>query len=209
MNILAICFDADGVVVNPQKQFSRHLAQEHGISPAMTRSFFEGVFNDCLVGKANLKAVLPPFLKDWGWEGSVDEFIQIWLLTDHVVDGRLLKAIHSLRSNGLICCLTTSQERNRAEYMKAKMGFQEIFDQLFFSCEIGWQKPHHTYYQRVEQALNVDKGSILLWDDARSNVEAARECGWNAELYTNFDEFEQSIKHYGINLAVAQPGAQP
>ena len=203
MTIKAICFDADGVVVNPHKQFSQYLAQAHGISPAMTRGFFEGVFNDCLVGKANLKDVLPAFLKDWGWEDSVDDFIQTWLLRDHVVDGRLLTAIHRLRSNGLICCLTTSQERNRAEYMKTKMGFQSIFDQLFFSCEVGWQKPHHAYYQHVENVLNVDKGSILFWDDARSNVEAARECGWNAELYTNFDEFEQSIKQYGINLASA------
>jgi hypothetical protein len=48
----AICFDADGVVVYPQLQFSRYLNQKYGISPEMTREFFRGVFNDCLVGKA-------------------------------------------------------------------------------------------------------------------------------------------------------------
>jgi hypothetical protein len=46
--IKAICFDADGVVVNPQMQFSKYLERERGISPQMTQGFFHGVFNDCL-----------------------------------------------------------------------------------------------------------------------------------------------------------------
>ena len=196
VTIKAICFDADGVVVNLQMQFSKLLKEEHGISPEMTRSFFRGVFNDCLVGKANLRDVLPPFLNEWGWKGSVDEFIDTWLLTDHVLDGRIITAIQNLRRNGMICCLATSQERNRAEYMKTRMGFQDVFDHLFFSCEVGWQKPQHAYYQYVEKTLNLEKESILFWDDFRVNVEAAREFGWNAELYTDFDEFEKIIKKY-------------
>lgn len=184
-------------------QFSRHLEQEHGISPNLTRVFFQGVFNDCLVGKANLKDVLPVFLNNWRWKGSVDEFICTWLLTDHVVDVRIVKAIHSLRRRGVICCLATSQEYNRAEYMKTKMGFQAVFDHLFFSCEIGWQKPQAAYYRHVEKTLALDKGTILFWDDSRINVEAARACGWNAEIYADFDEFERITEEYLANTASA------
>jgi len=196
MTIKAICFDADGVVVNPQKQFSRHLEKEHGISPSMTQNFFCGVFNDCLVGKASLREVLPPFLKEWKWKGSVDKFINTWLLIDHVVDDRIINSIQSLRRNGIICCLATSQEHNRAEYMKSKMGFQGMFDQLFFSCEIGWQKPDCTYYRHIEKILNLEKGSILFWDDSTLNVKAARECGWSAEIYNDFSAFEEITKKY-------------
>jgi putative hydrolase of the HAD superfamily len=196
MTIKAICFDADGVVINPQKQFSRRLEKEHGISPSMTQKFFCGVFNDCLVGKANLKEVLPTFVKEWGWKGSADEFINTWLLTDHVVDDRIINAIQTLRRNGIICCLATSQEHNRAEYMKCKMGFQDMFDHLFFSCEMGCQKPDHAYYRHIEKILNLEKGSILFWDDASLNVKAARECGWNAEIYNDFSAFEKITKKY-------------
>jgi putative hydrolase of the HAD superfamily len=196
VTIKAICFDADGVVVNPQLQFSRHLEREHGISPEMTRSFFRGVFNDCLVGRANLKDVLPTFLRDWGWKGSVDEFINTWLLTDHVVDIRLIDVIQGLRRSRVICCLATSQEYTRAGYMRTNMGFQDVFDHLFFSCEIGWQKPNHAYFQHIEKMLNLEKESILFWDDSHLNIEAARECGWNAEIYNNFNEFEKTIKKY-------------
>jgi len=177
-------------------QFSKYLREEHGVSPEMTQSFFRGIFNDCLVGKANLSEVLPTYLQDWKWKGSVDEFIATWLERDHVVDLRLISEIQRLRQSGIICCLATSQERNRAEYMKTKMGFEDAFDYLFFSYEVGWQKPDRAYYQHIEKMLALEKDSILFWDDLEKNVRAAREFGWNAEVYTEFGEFEKTMKKY-------------
>ena len=209
MTIKTICFDADGVVVNPQFQFSRRLEKEYGISPGMTQGFFRGVFNDCLIGKAQLEDVLPTFLSEWGWKGSVAEFINAWLLTDHVVDVRVINAVKSLRQNGIICCLATSQEYNRAEYMRTRMGLQDAFDHLFFSCEIGWQKPHHAFYQHIETALNLEKKSILFWDDSEVNVEGAREFGWNAELYTSFDDFQKTIGKYVVQKNAPNEAGSP
>lgn len=200
MVIQAICFDADGVVVYPQMQFSKYLNEKHGISPEMTRSFFRGIFNDCLVGKANLNEVLPAYLKDWNWKGSVDQFIATWLECDHVVDTRLIYVIQQLRKNGLLYCLTTSQECNRAKYMKTRMGFQEAFDRLFFSCEIGWQKPDPGFYQYVEETLHLAKESILLLGDIEKNITAARELGWNAEVYTEFDELGKTMEKYHLEV---------
>lgn len=196
MTIQAVCFDADGVVVNPQKQFSRYLEREHGISPQMTGGFFRGLFNDCLLGKAQLSEVLPAYLQEWNWTGSVDGFIATWLQHDHVIDHRLVDAIQHLRQNGLKCCLATNQECNRAEYMSTAMGFQAAFDGLFFSCEMGSQKPDAAFYQHIEKMLALEKEAILLWDDLEINVMAAREFGWKAELYTGFSDFEKTMQLY-------------
>lgn len=181
-------------------QFSKYLNKEHGISPEMTRSFFHGVFNDCLVGKADLHQVLPAYLKEWNWKGTVDQFIATWLERDDIVDVRLISVIQQLRKKEYLCCLTTSQEHNRAEYMKTKMGFLDRFDHLFFSCEVGYQKPDRAYYQFVEKTLGLEKESILFLDDAERNVIAAREFGWYAETYTEFAELEKMIKKYGLEI---------
>jgi putative hydrolase of the HAD superfamily len=196
VTIKAICFDADGVVVNPQMQFSKHLEKEYGISPVMMESFFRDAFNDCLAGRVNLEDVLPVFLADWGWKGSTREFINTWLSTENVVDHRVTNLVENLRHNGVICCLATNQEKNRAKYMKAEMGFADMFDHLFFSCELGLQKPHHAYYQYIERTLDLRKNAILFWDDSRKNVESAREFGWDAEIYTDFNQFEEKLKEY-------------
>lgn len=196
MSVKAICFDADGVIVNPQMQFSRHLEKEYGITPLMTKKFFQGVFNECLIGKADLLEVLPPFLKEWGWKGSARDYIDTWLHYDHVIDERLITRIQELRHDGIFCCLATSQEKNRANYMKLDMGFQKAFDQLFFSCEMGCQKPERSYFLDIENMLNLDPGSILFWDDNGSNVDEARACGWKAEIYVSFEEFNITLRKY-------------
>lgn len=191
--IKAVLFDADGVIVYPQMQFSRHLETHYGITRQMTAGFFHGAFDACLTGEADLKDVLPPFLHQWGWQDTVDEFVRTWLAVDDVVDRRIVDKIHSLRKGGLVCCLATSQEHYRAEYMRTRMGFGELFDRLFFSCEIGWQKPAPGFYQHIEVVLGLPGEELFFWDDLTGNVEAARQRGWKAEVYTSFDELERYV----------------
>jgi putative hydrolase of the HAD superfamily len=162
----------------------------------MTQDFFQGVFNDCLTGKADLEQVLPPFLKDWGWKASAGEFISSWLHYDHVVDEQLINAILDLRRKGIICCLATNQEWNRARYMKTGMDFQTDFDHLFFSYEIGCQKPDLKFYRCVQEMLKFNAETILFWDDNQVNVDAARQCGWLSEIYIGFNAFKCTVTKY-------------
>jgi putative hydrolase of the HAD superfamily len=193
--IKAVILDADGVVVFPWR-FARYLEREHGITPEMTRPFFRDIFDDCLVGRADLRAVLPPFLCEWGWPGSVDGFISSWLKIEDAVDERVVQVVRALRRNGLTCCLATSQERRRAEYMKTAMAFTTIFDRLFFSCELGCQKPDPAYYELIERNLGLEGRQILFWDDSGANVASARKRGWNAEVYTEFEPFAKALGEY-------------
>ena len=201
MTTEAVILDADGVVIFPWR-FAHHLERAHGITPEMTRPFFRGVFEECLVGKADVREVLPPFLDQWGWKGSVDDFMTSWLETEDAVDDRVIEVVRRLRRCGVTCCLATSQERNRAEYMKTAMGFLAEFDKLFFSCEMGCQKPDHRYFEAIERDLGLVGESILFWDDSAVNVESARERGWNAEMYTGFEVFEKRLGNYVAYRAV-------
>ena len=196
MTIKAICFDADGVIVNPQMQFSQYLNTVHGITPQMTAPFFSGIFNECLCGQKDLRAVLPHFLEQWAWRLGVDEFIQTWMVKDHIIDEAVMNKIGLLRRQGYVCCLTTNQEKIRAAYMKEQMGFRDAFDQLFFSCEMGCQKPEDEYYQIVETQLAMETNEILFWDDSKKNVLAAKARGWHAAAYKDYADFETQLALY-------------
>jgi putative hydrolase of the HAD superfamily len=192
--IRAILFDADGVIINPQRQFSRYLIEEHGIKLEQLLKFFDGEFNRCLLGQARLEDVLLPFLSEWGWETGVEEFIAAWMREDSYVDVRLLAAIRDLRRAGYLCGLATSQERRRAAHLRRQLGFERLFDRLYFSCELCCMKPDPEFYAKIERDLGLAGQEIQFWDDLSTNVEAARQRGWKAELYTTFDDFKEKLR---------------
>jgi len=190
-----ILFDADGVVVFPWR-FSRYLEEHHDITMETTREFFEGVFGNCLLGEVDLKEVLPPYLELWGWTDTVDSFVDIWLKTEDAVDDRMIEVMRSLQELGMMCGLVTNQEHYRAEYMRNEMGFEQIFDYLFFSSTLGCKKPEREYYKEITKALAVPAHRILFFDDSAAFVHAARKYGWKAEVYKSFESFEVTLSKY-------------
>lgn len=199
--IKAILFDADGVIVYPPFRFVAYLEQHHGLTMADTQGFFRGPFQECLVGRADLKETIAPFLDEWGWDGSVDAFLDCWFTEEHVIDQRLLAVVEAYRDQGIYCGLATNQERYRLDYMTQEMGFGNHFDGIFGSATVGAVKPQRLFYQRITQALNLAPQQILFWDDSPRNVAAAIEFGWHAEHYTTFPTFEIQLSIYHRALA--------
>jgi putative hydrolase of the HAD superfamily len=195
VSVKAVILDADGVVIFPWRA-AQLFEREYGITREMASEFFGGVFRDCLVGQADLKEVLPPYLAQWRWQASVDDFIRVWFEAENAPDKRVIDVVHTLRESGLACYLASNQERYRAEYIRTRMGFAKVFDRLFFSCELACKKPDHAYYERIMETLGLKGLDILFWDDSPSAVKGARACSWNAEVYAEFEGFETKLDTY-------------
>lgn len=195
--LFTMLFDVDGVLV-VSEPFSVTLAREYGITTEMTAAFFrDGSFQQCLVGKADLKAEIASHLPQWGWRGSVEEFVSLWFTTSQRVDEALLSAIQHLRREGTRCYLATNQERYRTEHLLTQTALAEQFDGCFSSCELGYMKDQPAFFEAVLRALPGTQASdILFWDDFLPNVETARTVGLHAELYTTFASFEQQMRQY-------------
>lgn len=191
-----VIFDADGVLINGD-YFLVHLEKDFGITQDQTRYFFENVFPDCIVGKKELKTELKPYLKDWGWGKSIDEFLDYWHRMEHNIEKDLVDYIQVLREKGIICCLATNQNRYRFNYMLKEMGFAQCFDRVYASDFLGYKKPDIKFYEKVFEDLRINsKKEVLFWDDRLENIEAAREFGIHAELYTTFSDFQTRMKNY-------------
>ena len=80
--------------------------------------------------------------------------------------------------------------------MRTEMEFGEIFDELFFSCDLSYVKPEKEYYLAVQKKLGAAPEEILFWDDSRKQVEGARACGWQAEQFTDYETFRKRLKAY-------------
>jgi putative hydrolase of the HAD superfamily len=194
MSIQAIVFDADGVLFTGE-WFSFRLEREYGLPREQTRAFFHGPLEECILGRADLREVLPPFLEEWGWPHDLDAFLREWF-SSVVVDQRLLDTIACLQQRGLLCCLATNQERYRVGYMRSVLGFDGLFDYVFSSSQIGCKKTDPAFFHCIQQGLDLPPNALLLVDDSADNVQTARSQGWQAELYITFDGFLERLEGY-------------
>lgn len=192
--IKTIIFDTDGVLIKREMYFSQRLSQDFGIPPEKILPFFKNEFQQCLVGAADLKVELAKYLKAWNWEKSIDELLAFWFTSESNVDSNILGSIKSLRSRGFLCYAATNNEKYRVQYLYDKLGFNNIFDGVFSSAELGCMKPKPEFWLAIDHKLGQPgKSEVLVWDDEQKNVESARNFGFQAELYTDFGSYQRRM----------------
>jgi putative hydrolase of the HAD superfamily len=196
--IKVLLFDADDVLINGNK-FADTLHKDYGVDREKTSLFFKGKFVDCLVGKADLKKEIEPYLNQWNWHKSVEEFFHYWFTSEHTINEPLIEYIKKLQAGSIECFIATNQEKNRTGYILNEMGFGDVFDGCFSSADVGFVKPQEDFYLAILHKLTrVLPEEILFWDDRMDNVEMARKVGMNAEVFSNFEEFEKKMKKYQL-----------
>lgn len=200
--IKAIIFDADGVMVQSTYLSTRLLDKNEAtkwrwnkdldVSKEVLDKFFGGPFQDCLVGKSDLKIEVEKVKKDWNWGGSVDELLEYWFRDEaNKVDERFEAVIGDLKKKGIVCGLGTNNEKHRTNDLVNNKGLGKWFAKHlhFSSSNVGHKKPEPEYFAKVTRLLGFAPEEIAFWDDDVKNVEAAKLHGWQANHYTDFDKF--------------------
>lgn len=188
----AVLFDADGVIVRPEKLFSHQHAQTHGFDPAEITPFFQGDFQDALVGRADLKDLLEKNRGVWRFDGTPDDLMAQWFQAEHVIDDALVEEVKKLRKLGMHCFLATNQEKYRAKYLEEEM-FPGVFEHVYSSAILGVKKPSEEFYAKILDELaaeEIQPEEVVYLDDDAENVEAAKRLGIRAVLYRNIDDFK-------------------
>jgi putative hydrolase of the HAD superfamily len=187
-------FDADGVVVTPEKIFSQRMHKEYGVPKEELEKFFRGDFQKCLVGSADLRELLASKVEGWNWKGTVDELLEYWFSNESQTDKRVVDIVQQLKEKGIRVYLATNQEKNRTEYFKNQMGFGELFHGIFSSAEVGYIKNDIMFWEQVLNQVAAKPQEIAFWDDSKDNIEMASSLGITAYLYVGFDEFYNQVK---------------
>jgi len=194
--IKTILFDADGMLIITE-MFSVQYCKEFDVPYEEILPFFENELGPCLIGQADLKEKVSPYLEKWKWNKSVEEFLEYWFESENHVDYRIIETIKELQEKGIRCCLVTNQEKYRTRFMREKMGFSKIFDKVFTSAEIGFKKPNLDFFKHIMEELGDLKEEVVFWDDKEKNVRAAEEFGFKAFVYKDFEGFKEETDQIG------------
>jgi putative hydrolase of the HAD superfamily len=187
MGIKAIMVDVDGVlIVHPNERgWSADLERDIGIPAAtLQTAFFDPHWDDVIHGRAPLRERLEPVLRSLVPEVTCDALIDYWFANDAHLNGALLAELESVRAEGIEVHLATVQEHERARYLWHELDLRSRFDGLHYAAELGCAKPAAAFYESIERRTGFRARDLLLVDDRIANVEAARQCGWAAALWT-------------------------
>lgn len=182
--VTAILLDADGVIQLAPDYLHTSLTEAIG-RPAHERDMcMAAVFAaeaPALIGQVAFEVGLEAALLRLEARCDVETVLDHWCMI--TVDAPILSLVQRVRGAGVFCALASNQERNRARHMSETLGYREVFDQEFYSCDLGHKKPSPEYFDEVVRLAGLKPARTLFIDDRLDNVEAARRCGLRAEQF--------------------------
>ena len=87
--------------------------------------------------------------------------------------------------------------------MRGTLYVEDIFDEQFYSWELGVAKPDPGYFRAIVERVDGRPERMLFIDDNAENVEGAREVGLPAELFPaggGVAALRPLLAAYGISL---------
>jgi len=100
--------------------------------------------------------------------------------------------VRRLKASGYTLVVLSNLPFDLMSYHR-KNSFHDLFDHLFFSCEIKRLKPEAEIYEHVEQELGAGGGELLFLDDKPENVAAARGRGWHGIVFEDSQQLSRVI----------------
>lgn len=180
--VRALLLDADGVMqANPDGWLD---AVTRYVAPDQRRRFADDLFateRDAMLGRRRFAEVLDEVCARWGVTDHAEDLRRLWRRVE--VDPAMVRLVRELRDAGLPCHLATNQNDERAAYLREELGFGDLFDAVFASCELGVLKSDDGFFDRVLDELGLPAGDVLLVDDSQEYVASARRAGLRAEAW--------------------------
>lgn len=185
----ALMVDVDGVLVDGRPEDGRHwqasLEEDLGFtSDALHEHFFAPCWENIVLGRAGLMEHLATALQKIAPHVRPAQLVSYWFQMDSRLAAPLLAELSLVRAAGVRVYLATNQEHLRAAWLMEKLGLAEHVDGIFYSARLGAKKPDMEFFARVQAAVGLCGEELLLIDDSRPNIEAARKAGWQALHWT-------------------------
>ncbi len=189
-----LLFDLDGVLVDYDFDFYYFLFEEYGILKDQFEDFFYNGFTDTFSGMHSVHRELKKYLVKWNLkddENISKKIINRWFELKIMPRLKLIDRVLSLKSENIVICIATNQCKERLNQIFNELDFVKEFDFIFASCNIGFSKPEHEYYDNIYKNLQMTypslkaKKQVFFTDDSMQNVIGAKKYGFIAHLYSS------------------------
>jgi epoxide hydrolase-like predicted phosphatase len=200
MTIRAVYFDNGGVIVRTEFQAPRqHLAERLGME-------YEALVSQVFESETARQASIGLITEDEHWAavmrvlhlpGSQAQAIRDEFFAGDVTDLALLDFMRNLRKKCKVGLISNAWSGLRSWIVNRK--YDDAFDALVISAEVGMAKPDPRIYHLALEQLGVAASESVFLDDFPENVEGARAVGMHAIHFTRPEQALQELKQLLTN----------
>ena len=193
--IKAVFFDLGGVIVRTEFQAPReHLAERLGME-------YEDLVKLVFDSPSSLKASHGEISDKEHWAevtkrlrrpAAETETIREEFFAGDVVDREILEFLRSLRPDYFVGLISNAWPDLR-DYI-ARQKFDDAFDQMVISGEVGVMKPEPRIYQIALEQAGVNPDEAVFVDDFFENVEGCRAVGMHGIHFRDPETAMQKLK---------------
>ncbi len=196
--IKAIVFDVDGVLIHSKDSngdfyWKKTIREDLGISKEQTKLFFKDYWTDVGAGKIDTLDAIDQFLKSISSKLKPEDFLNYWHEKDSNINIDTINFVKELKDLGFKLYIGTNQEKYRTNHLWNKLRFKNLFDEIFPSYKVGFEKPDIYYFKFIEESLNLTGEQIIFIDDTEKIVSSALSLNWNAFLHTDVTKTKEFV----------------
>lgn len=181
--VRAVLWDADGVLQTGPDKVDRLLTVDlpEDVGRALVAALWDEGWMEAVAGRFDMVEHTERTIREHGLDPHRDALLATWDQIEPLPASRDLVA--GVRRGGTPCYLATNQDTLRMGVMRRLLGYDDLMDGDFYSCDVGAAKPDPAYFVRVAERLALPPADLLFVDDVAENVESARSVGLRAEQW--------------------------
>jgi epoxide hydrolase-like predicted phosphatase len=196
MSIRAVYFDLGGVIFRTEDKSPRtKLAESLGLD-------YAGIERIVFESKSSYQASIGAISEEEHWRNTVYALnlpeSEVARVRDSFFDGDrvdqvLVDFLRSLRPNVKVGLISNAWSGLRTWIVNQK--FDDAFDVMIFSSEIGVTKPDARIYQRALEKFNIRPEQAVFFDDIPANIAGAQTVGMRGFVFQTTEQAIAEIRN--------------
>jgi len=102
-----------------------------------------------------------------------------------------------LQEAGVRTGILSNMPRDMLERIETLFRWFDRFDVKIFSCDVGVSKPDPSIYRTCLDALGLEAGKVLFFDDVPANVKGAEQAGIRTVLFRDYEDALRQVAEKG------------
>jgi len=211
LGLRAVVFDY-GMVLTADQDREAHavLMQRTGLSFERFEQLYWADRHAYDEGKLTGLAFWQKFVRDAGLGGKLDqaaiEELNQWDARMWTTQNPVMVAWQAqLKVRGLLTGILSNMGDNVLENIEREFTWLSNFDVLVWSYQLKLAKPDPAIYLYILKKLGAQPGETLFIDDKQVNIDAARQLGMKAVLFTNVDQLREDLIAVGLDRELPLP----